>query len=517
MEHLVASDDHGRTPFGWIQDWSESPSASKLKALVARLDTVRALGITSDRARRIHAARYAVIARTAGIVTAQHLRRLEQSRRLAMLTTSAIEVEAALTDAALVMVEKMAGSLFRRADRTRSDRLLGQARLLKDTARVHVQLGRLLLNAYADGRDAFAAIEDRLGWDELMRSVRCAEDLTGAGDDGLEEVVERYSAARWFAPTFLAAFAFRASRAGDPLLAAVETLKKMYRDGRSVLPKQVPTSFIKPRWRKVVQPERGTIDRRAHEIAVIVDLRERIGSGSIWVDAAAPRTLDDYLLPVPTFETMRAGNTLNLAVSSDFAVWIEERRRLLTRRMNEVERAAAADALTDVTIERGQLLISPLRRIVPDDAETLKARLYAMLPRVRITDLLVEVAAWSGFSDRFIHARSGAPASDQSALMAAILADATNLGLGRMAESSRGLTLPRLRWRAEWHVRDETYLSALAAIVDCHTAHPLASVWGPGDTSSSDGQFFRAGGHGELRADYNARYGSEKACSSTPM
>lgn len=177
--------------------------------------------------------------------------------------------------------------------------------------------------------------------------------------------------------------------------------------------------------------------------------------------------------------------------------------------MTEVERAAAAGELVDVTIERGQLLISPIRRSPSDDADALKVRLYAMLPRVRITDLLVEVAAWSGFANRFVHARSGAPASDPSALMGSILADATNLGLGRMAESSRGLTLPRLRWTAEWHVRDETYLSALAAIVDCHTAHPLAAVWGPGDTSSSDGQFFRAGGQGEARADRNARYGTE--------
>jgi hypothetical protein len=134
----------------------------------------------------------------------------------------------------------------------------------------------------------------------------------------------------------------------------------MYRDGRSVLPKQVPTSFIKPRWRKVVQSEGGTIDRRAYEIAVIVHLRERIGSGSIWVDGSrAYRTLDDYLLPVPAFENMRADNTLNLAVVPDFTAWIDERRTLLTKRMSEVERAAEADELTDVTIERGQLLISP--------------------------------------------------------------------------------------------------------------------------------------------------------------
>jgi TnpA family transposase len=38
---------------------------------------------------------------------------------------------------------------------------------------------------------------------------------------------------------------------------------------------------------------------------------------------------------------------------------------------------------------------------------------------------------------------------------------------------------------------------------------PFAKIWGDGDTSSSDGQFFRAGGHGEARADYNAKYGSE--------
>jgi TnpA family transposase len=466
LEHLVASDDHGRTRLGWIREWPEAPSAANLKGIVERLNSVRGIGIAADRARRIHAARYAVIARTAGIVTAQHLRRLERPRRLAMLVASMIEMEAALTDAALVMVEKMVGALFRRADRTRSDRLIGQARML--------------------------------------------EDLTRAADDGLEEVVERYPAVRRFAPTFLAAFTFRTARSGDPLLGAIEVLRTMYRDGRSVLPKRVPTSFIKPRWRKVVHPAEGVIDRRAYEIAVIVHLRERLGSGSIWVDGSrACRTFDDYQLPVPVFEAMRATGDLRLAVPTDFAEWYEERRTLLARRMTEVERAAAAGELVDVTIERGQLLISPIRRSPSDDAEALKARLYAMLPRVRITDLLVEVAAWSGCADRFVHARSGAPASDQSALMGAILADATNLGLGRMAESSRGLTLPRLRWTAEWHVRDETYLSALAAIVDCHTAHPLAAVWGPGDTSSSDGQFFRAGGQGEARADRNARYGTE--------
>ena len=99
--------------------------------------------------------------------------------------------------------------------------------------------------------------------------------------------------------------------------------------------------------------------------------------------------------------------------------------------------------------------------------------------------------------------------ADLPALMGAILADAINLGLDRMAESSRGLTIHQLNLVADRHIRPETYGAALAAVVDAQHAQPFAVVWGPGSTSSSDGQFFPAGGRGEAASDYNARQGSE--------
>ena len=78
-----------------------------------------------------------------------------------------------------------------------------------------------------------------------------------------------------------------------------------------------------------------------------------------------------------------------------------------------------------------------------------------------------------------------------------------------MAESANGLTHAQLLWTAEWHIRDETYSAALAVLVDTIHAHPFTQIWGEGDTSSSDGQFFKAGSHGEGRADTNARYGRD--------
>jgi TnpA family transposase len=56
-------------------------------------------------------------------------------------------------------------------------------------------------------------------------------------------------------------------------------------------------------------------------------------------------------------------------------------------------------------------------------------------------------------------------------------------------------------------ISDENYTAALATITDAHHAHPFAEIWGKGTTSSSDGQYFRAGRGGGGPAAVNAKYG----------
>jgi Tn3 transposase DDE domain len=57
--------------------------------------------------------------------------------------------------------------------------------------------------------------------------------------------------------------------------------------------------------------------------------------------------------------------------------------------------------------------------------------------------------------------------------MTALLADATNLGLARMARSSKVFSHSKLLWIAEWHVRDETYQAALACLIEALHAQPF--------------------------------------------
>ena len=115
----------------------------------------------------------------------------------------------------------------------------------------------------------------------------------------------------------------------------------------------------------------------------------------------------------------------------------------------------------------------------------------------------------SVFTRHFAHLKNGDRAKDKTLLLTAILADAINLGLTKMAESCPGTTYAKLSWLQAWHIRDETYATALAELVNAQLRQPFAVNWGDGTTSSSDGQRFKAGGKAESTGHINPKYGAE--------
>ena len=81
----------------------------------------------------------------------------------------------------------------------------------------------------------------------------------------------------------------------------------------------------------------------------------------------------------------------------------------------------------------GRLHVSPVKATTPPEADALADRIDAMLPHARIIEVMHEVSRATGFAAAFTNLRTGERCDNENALLATILADASNLGLTRMA------------------------------------------------------------------------------------
>jgi TnpA family transposase len=117
------------------------------------------------------------------------------------------------------------------------------------------------------------------------------------------------------------------------------------------------------------------------------------------------------------------------------------------------------------------------------------------LPRVELSDLLIEVDSWTRFSDHFVHA-AGADTLRPTLvphLYASLFAHACNFGLEQMAHVT-DMAYDQLAWCTTWYMREDTLKAAVTTLVNYHHSLPLSHRWGSGMLSPSDGQRFPVSG-----------------------
>ena len=135
-------------------------------------------------------------------------------------------------------------------------------------------------------------------------------------------------------------------------------------------------------------------------------------------------------MPIEKFATLKLASELPLAVATDCDQYLHDRLELLEAQLATVNRMAATNDLPDAIITTASgLKITPLDAAVPDAAQALIDQSAMLLPHLKITELLMEVDEWTGFTRHFTHLKTGDTAKDKTLLMTTILADGINLGL----------------------------------------------------------------------------------------
>ena len=496
-----------KSPLAWLRDIPESPSAASMAAITERLAYVRAIAIDPAVTKAIHERRFEQYAREGAVAPAFLLSGYGVGRRRATMVAQLIELEARLSDAAVDMFDKMVGSLFARGRRGRERKYQASSREVSQLMRLFSGVIGAVDQAWADGGDVLDRIETQVGWWKVIAARPKIDALAAlAVEDPLVSAADRYGALRRFAPTFLEHIRFRAGTGGAPLLRALEILRALNLSGRREVPDDAPLPFASKHWKALVKPIGGPINRRLYETALVATLRDRLRSGDIWIEGSrAYKRFADYLLP--TSEV--AAEAEALPVNVEMGPYLAERASLLDQRLASFARRLAKGDLVGVALNGEQLSVTPVKAHAPEEARSLDRAIDALLPRVRITELLREIDALTGFSTMFRELRSGKVHENPSCILATVLADATNLGLERMANASQGVSYAQLAWTQSWYLSEENYKAALARIIEVHHAQPFARHWGDGQASSSDGQFFRSGRRRGGAGEVNAKYGPE--------
>ncbi|EJT8791919.1 Tn3 family transposase [Escherichia coli] len=462
----------------WLRQAPLKPNSRHMLEHIERLKTFQLVDLPEGLGRHIHQNRLLKLAREGGQMTPKDLGKFEPQRRYATLAAVVLESTATVIDELVDLHDRILVKLFSGAKHKHQQQFQKQGKAINDKVRLYSRIGQALLEAKESGSDPYAAIEAVIPWDEFTESVSEAELLARPeGFDHLHLVGENFATLRRYTPALLEVLELRAAPAAQGVLAAVQTLREMNADNLRKVPADAPTAFIKPRWKPLVITPEG-LDRKFYEICALSELKNALRSGDIWVKGSRQfRDFDDYLLPAEKFAALKREQALPLAINPNSDQYLEERLQLLDEQLATVTRLAKDNELPDAILTESGLKITPLDAAVPDRAQALIDQTSQLLPRIKITELLMDVDDWTGFSRHFTHLKDGAEAKDRTLLLSAILGDAINLGLTKMAESSPGLTYAKLSWLQAWHIRDETYSAALAELVNHQYRHAFAAHW----------------------------------------
>jgi TnpA family transposase len=174
----------------------------------------------------------------------------------------------------------------------------------------------------------------------------------------------------------------------------------------------------------------------------------------------------------------------------------------LTSQLDDTYKRVAAnfDGNDTVRIDRSgkcpALTITHLDKLdEPPSFTLLSGQVTGLLPKIDLTELLLEIHARTGFAGEFTHvSESNARAGDLTVSICAVLmAEACNIGLEPLIKHHvPALTRHRLSWVKQNYLRAETIVRANARLVDHQATLPLARKWGGGEVASADGMRFVA-------------------------
>lgn len=479
---------------------------------VDQLRELEALGVSEIDLGSLSAEMTAYLSDLGGCYDARDLRRFGPAKRHTLLACYMVERYRWLLDQLVEMNAQYLTGMSRRAEGA----LARRRRRFFPLRRVRQTLDTL--------RDGMRTVLDRFEHEEVLlrsdffdavdrgkarQAVEDYEEFRRLEERGyVDGLVSRYSHLRRYLPQFFS-LPLEAQPGSEHLLEAIE-IARTCPTGKP-LPENAPERVVPPKLQPWARKPDGSLDRRVWEIGLAMTVRDRFKSGDLYLASSKRHVSFSNMIYNDTRwakERPRAYADLSLPLDPKAVLG------RLRSEFEEVARAAEA-GLSSNTF--GEVLEDGLHlhrgqedRYQPSPSvKNLRLAIESRFPKVHLATLLWAVNARCGFLEE-LKPRGGYDPRVENlpvALLAALVAQGTNLGLAQMASHNEEVSVETLQHVAKWYLREDTIRAANAVIVDYMHRLPLSAVWGEGMFSSSDGQRFGIRGRSLLGSFYPRYYG----------
>jgi hypothetical protein len=461
---------------------------------------------------RVPPRRLGELARYGMSADASQIRRHPDGRRLATLLATVRHLEARSVDDTLELLDLlMTTELVGRAQ-TASDKekVRQHPKLAKASARLAVAVQALFESDGWGGPEeeprVWEAIEAVVSRAELRAAlVLVTENVPPADavdpDDWRSQLQGRYATVSGFLKVLPDVICFGANAEGLPVLEAMRALPDVLAH-RSSLPaplipgRLIDSGVVNGPWRRLVfgHPEHadGAVDRHAYAFCVLEQFWRHLKRREIYAEASTRwRNPQAQLLEGTAWEAIRGDVLTALGLPADPDGLLAGHAQTLDATYREV--AGRLVVNTEVRVDdAGKIHLTGVKAVdEPPSLVDLRHRTTAMLPRVDLPEVILEVMAWvPELAEAFTAVSGGRSRLEDlpTSLAACLAAHSMNVGYRPIAKKGApALERSRLSHVFQNYVRPETLAAANPPLVARQAGLDLAQAWGGGWSPRSTG------------------------------
>lgn len=464
---------------------------------IRRYEHVLSYPISKEAFEALPEARIQSVARYAMTASVTQLARMPENKKLSILLAFIHTHRLTTLDDAIDILDMLITQMSALAKNIGQKKRLRTLKDLDKSALLLSQVCTLLIDDNIGDEGLRDTIFQCFSKQQVTDSLNVVKELVRPANAPYhQELVEQYGRVRLFLPALLNNVPFKASPSGESLLNAYRYLKEGGISNKRVL-KDAPTNIVKTTWKHLVFQEDGHISKQGYCLCFLSELQDGLRRRNIFLEDSNnwsdPRS---KLLSEEAWKQTRHHicRSLNYSVEPQSA--LTQLKFRLDQTFKEVASRFQENSQVSVEIKdnKPRLNISALEPNRESLSTTeLRRQATKLLPKVDLTELLVEINAITGFTEEFTHvSESKARVKDiDISICAVLISEACNIGLEPLIKPQiPALGRSRLQWVKQNYLRSETLLKANARLVDNQSKLSIAQIWGGGEVASADGMRF---------------------------